>query len=140
MKTVEDSQIILCSNCGGQLEEESTEADAKRNACPACGSTARTIPISLQDTIGFSERLDFEGRHAGEKKPFIEQVHGADLHRKTGRLMHKSRIIDRENDLYHEKITDPRTGEVVHECKEPLSKHRGHGSAKVPANKRTSED
>jgi hypothetical protein len=44
--------------------------------------------------------------------------------------MKHSRIIDRDNDSYHEIVMDPISGKVVHECKEPLSQHRGHGSAK----------
>lgn len=31
---------------------------------------------------------------------------------------------------YSEKITDPETGEVLHERHEPLDQHQGHGSAK----------
>jgi DNA-directed RNA polymerase subunit RPC12/RpoP len=127
---MEDSQTITCANCGRQLEEDSSETDENRPLCPDCGSTAQVIHVRVHDGATFHERLGLKGRHLGEKKPFIEQVRGADLQRKTGNIMHKSRIIDRENDLYHEKITDPRTGEVVHECKEPLSRHRGHGSDK----------
>jgi len=44
--------------------------------------------------------------------------------------MHLERLIDRENDWYAETVTDPETGEIVHECKEPLSEHQGHGAAK----------
>lgn len=40
------------------------------------------------------------------------------------------RLIDRENNLYHEKVISIDTGEIVHECKEKLSDHSGHGSAK----------
>ena len=44
--------------------------------------------------------------------------------------MRLERFLDRLRDLYKEKITNPTTGEVIHECEEPLSKHQGHGSAK----------
>jgi hypothetical protein len=40
------------------------------------------------------------------------------------------RVIDRLANWYHERVTDPTTGAVVHECDEPLTQHRGHGSAK----------
>jgi hypothetical protein len=33
-------------------------------------------------------------------------------------------------DLYSEKITDAETGEVIHQCQEPLTAHQKHGSAK----------
>jgi hypothetical protein len=44
--------------------------------------------------------------------------------------MQLTRIIDREKDLYKEVVKDPDTGEIVHECEEPLSQHIGHGTAK----------
>ena len=75
-------------------------------------------------------KLGMKPKHPGSKKPFVEQTTGADLHRKTGKWMNLSRVYDRENDLYKEVITDPTTGEIVHECIEPLSSHNGHGSAK----------
>lgn len=31
---------------------------------------------------------------------------------------------------YSEKVTDTETGEVIHECNEPLDQHQGHGAAK----------
>ena len=45
--------------------------------------------------------------------------------------MKLERHIDRDNDHYHEKVTDPETGEIIHESDEPLSEHQGHGSAKT---------
>lgn len=45
--------------------------------------------------------------------------------------MKKERLIDRDNDLYKEIVIDPVTGDVVHKCEEPLSKHFGHGSDKT---------
>ena len=39
-------------------------------------------------------------------------------------------FLSYENDYYTEKITDPLTCEIIKECKEPLSEHKGHGSAK----------
>jgi len=66
----------------------------------------------------------------GVNRPRIEFVEGDDLHRDFGRWMKLSRQIDRENDRYRETVVDPKTGRVVHECDEPLSEHRGHGSAK----------
>ena len=44
--------------------------------------------------------------------------------------MHRDLVIDRDNDRYVERIVDSKTAAVIHECKEPLSRHRGHGTAK----------
>ena len=69
---------------------------------------------------------------SGKQKIKIEQLVGDDLHRDSGKWHKKVRVIDRENDRYFEKITDRETGDVIHHCDEPLSKHFGHGSAKKP--------
>jgi hypothetical protein len=65
-----------------------------------------------------------------EGKTLAEGLSGDDLHRKSGKWMKKERLINRAEDRYKEVITDPETGGVVHHCDEPLSQHRGHGSAK----------
>lgn len=46
----------------------------------------------------------------------------------------RERPIDRSNVIYREEVIDPTTGRVIHHCEEPLSKHRGHGSAKGNTN------
>jgi hypothetical protein len=45
--------------------------------------------------------------------------------------MQKERIIDHEKDSYREDVIDPKTGEMVHHCEEPLNQHRGHGDDRV---------
>jgi hypothetical protein len=47
-----------------------------------------------------------------------------------GALAKHERYISRGTDRYFEKVTMCETGEVVHECDEPLTDHQGHGSAK----------
>lgn len=126
----EDSKTVSCGNCGLTLQEDPNDPVDECVPCPRCGSTYRTFHVSIHDTISFKEKLSMKGRHAKGGKPFIEQVHGADLHRKSGKWMNLKRIIDRENDHYHEVVTDPETGEVIHECKEPLTEHKGHGTTK----------
>jgi hypothetical protein len=70
------------------------------------------------------------------RRPVAEGFAGADVERRTGRRLRKLRNIDRPRDEYLEVVTDPDTGEVVHYCREPLSQHRGHGSAKRPGGDR----
>jgi hypothetical protein len=136
-----DSAIVNCGNCGLQLEEDTSTPTEDRLPCPSCGSKKRAIHVTIHDTLTFKEKLGMKGRHAGGGKPFIEQIQGDDLHRDTGTWKQLSRVIDRENDEYHEVVKDPSTGEVIHECHEPLSKHRGHGAAKrLQAEKKDSEE
>ena len=60
----------------------------------------------------------------------IETFDGDDWSVVEKRRMSKSRTIDRRNYCYEESVVDPKTGEVIHECCEPLDQHRGHGSAR----------
>lgn len=52
------------------------------------------------------------------------------LWRLMDKLVHRERVIDRDNNHYMEKITDYETGDVIHEQTQPLSDHTGHGSEK----------
>jgi hypothetical protein len=52
-----------------------------------------------------------------------------ELHRDTGEVRRVIPIIDRPNDRYYERITDP-DGNVVREIDEPLSAHRRRGTAR----------
>lgn len=74
-------------------------------------------------------QVSFKGRRRGTRKPFIEGKWGEDLHRLSGVWHRLRRVIDRENSRYVEKIEAP-DGTIVRDVDEPLSDHRGHGSAK----------
>jgi len=98
--------------------------------CPKCGSVLRRFDMSINGSLKFHSKLTAKARHKDEKRPFLEQVVGDDLDRKTGRWMKLHRLIDRVRDRYRERVTNPETGEVIHKCDEPLTQHKGHGSAK----------
>lgn len=125
-----DRELIRCAKCKLVLDEDPSVQPDKRTPCPSCGSTSRSFEVTATAGIGLSASLGMNAKHAGEKKPFIEQISGKYLHRKTNKNVDKTRVIDRENDRYLETITDPQTGVIIHHCDEPLSKHIGHGSAK----------
>jgi|GEM_PF-6032588 len=63
-------------------------------------------------------------------KTIKEKLESHEICVRTGQLVKKVRIIDRETDKYEELIRDQLTGEIIHHCKESLSQHRDHGSAK----------
>lgn len=65
-----------------------------------------------------------------KKKPTYEMLSIKDWSRRFRKWMDKLRIIDRENDLYLEKITDPDTKKIIHHTNEKLTEHTNHGSAK----------
>ena len=49
---------------------------------------------------------------------------------KAEKWMHREKTENRREDRYTEVVTDPDTGEIIHEVDERLSDHRGRGSAK----------
>src|SRR5713226_937583 len=135
-----DSILVHCGGCDATLDEDPHGPAERRVPCPHCGSLLRRFDVNMSDTVMLKSKLTAKGRHPGEKRPFIDQTVGDDLHRKTGRWMRLHRIVDRLRDWYHERVTDPATGEVVHECEEPLSAHTSHGSAKPDANRKGGVD
>ncbi|MBN9492557.1 PepSY domain-containing protein [bacterium] len=63
----------------------------------------------------------------------MDQRVGDDWSHRLRRFVQRIRILDRDNNRYVEKVVDPETGEVLRDVEEPLSDHRGHGSAKQPS-------
>jgi hypothetical protein len=116
--------------CGAILDENPNAPVEKRLPCPHCGSVSRSIHVTCSGTLTLHSKLNLKARHANEKRPFMEQTLGDDFHRKGGRWVKFYRLIDRVKDWYEERVSDPATGKVVHECSERLTNHRGHGSAK----------
>lgn len=121
---------VHCGKCNIELDESPNTKPSNRLPCPNCGSTSRSFDEELKDGISQKEKVSIIGKHGGKGAPFIKQSTGDDLNKKTGKWMKREMVVDRDNDRYLETVTDPETGEVVHHCDEPLSKHTGHGDAK----------
>lgn len=90
----------------------------------------RLYSILCEGRLDFHSKRRIRGIRAGVKKWFVEIVKGADWSTRFQRYMQKLRVIDREKDLYKENVFDPQSGRVIHNWKDPLSKHTSHGSAK----------
>ena len=120
-------ETIRCATCQTLLDEKAD--GTPRKACPTCGSTIREMFVEFEETVTIHESLRAVGKRPGVGMLF-DSISGEDFGRSARRWFSKMRLIDRENDHYYEKVWDPETGEVIHECSEPLSKHTGHGSAK----------
>lgn len=118
---------IYCGNpaCGQSLPPDVEPG----TPCAACGSTKRLRKVALEASVTPRATLGYKARHPGMRKPFVEGITGASWSRKFGRWMQRLMHIDREANTYEEKVTDPATGEAIHHNAEPLSEHRGHGSA-----------
>ena len=124
------THTVICNNCGVQLDESASLPSEQRAPCPNCGSTARRFAKPLQGQLLPRGQLVSKARHEGSRKVFLESLTGASFYRDLKKWVRRKRIIDRDNHWYSEIITDPETCEVIHRCEEPLSQHRGHGSAK----------
>lgn len=119
---------ITCAACEMVLDEA---ADGEpRHPCPHCGSRLRNLVVEIEERVEIHEMLEAKGQRQGMKKFAFEDRSGDEFGVKVQRWLKKVRVIDRENDHYREKVWDPETGDVIHECEEPLSQHFGHGSAK----------
>ena len=121
---------VVCGNCKTEYEDEPGVPIEARKPCSSCGSTFRLSFVSTGGEITPRSKLNYKGRRCGKNKPFIWGRVGADLFRKIKKWMHLERVFNRENDKYKEIVIDPITGNIIHYCEEPLSKHQGHGSAK----------
>ncbi len=100
---------------------------------PNCGN--KIIKKRLEGGIEFHKQLNGKARKYGIKKPFKEFRIGYDFFKKIKKWIYKERYIDRKNNDYEESVIDTDTGKVIHKCKEPLSEHTYHGSAKKIKNK-----
>lgn len=65
----------------------------------------------------------------GRGKPTVTVKAGSEQYRETGEWRDIERVVDRENDLYRERIVDA-DGNEIKNVEEPLSDHQGHSWAK----------
>ena len=93
------------------LKESPSTMPDQRTPCPMCGSLVRHIEVRLESTVRVTSDLAVKGRRNGERKPFVEQKVGNDVHRATGTWRNRRMVVDRDNDRYLKVVTDPKTGE-----------------------------
>ena len=130
-----------CVQCGHAIGTEELRT-SESAACPNCGG--KTFTMQFHTRVQFREHgaVTIKQRNRdkggdpslGYGEPEREQVIGPEISA-SGRMVNKERHWDKKSDWYFERVTDAETGEVIHECEEPLSQHRAHGSAK-----KTNED
>ncbi len=113
---------IFCKECGRRK--------FFRWFCLRCfKNTNSDIRVVVSDTITIRESGKIRKCKSGIKKFIIEVLFGwsptkGRLAKKLTHGVERSRVIDREKDEYHEVVKDYKTKKIVHECHEPLSKHK----------------
>jgi len=118
-----------CAACGAAIDT-STDTPEVRTPCPACSGLIRTVHVSVHKVAHARDGIGVKAKRPGDKRPYFES-RGVPAHSVSRqKLVHREQIIDRENDLYYERVTDYESGEVIHLSEEPLSEHVGHGTAK----------
>lgn len=115
---------VWCIACGAALAQQPAP-------CPVCGSTIRHIKASAQSRLRpISESLEMRGRHAGERSWFVRSFIRAGVwQRARGVFATHRRHIDRDRDVYEESVV-AEDGTTLYQCREPLSEHKGRGSAR----------
>jgi len=136
-----ESANVSCAKCGTELLELPGLPAEERVPCPKCGSTNWRYSKTLSETIPVKTFLDGQKKSPGYPSRRRVRVHlqvGDQIEHETGRWVFKHRRIDKDASpaWYFERITDPVSGEALHECSEPLRKHTGHGSAKLVAERK----
>ena len=127
---------VACGECGHEIDEPANTPVEQRAPCPNpdCGSKSRKFFIEgtslVRAQVGLRGRGQKERGQGGKKRLWIEFLSEASWSYRFRKWMHRSKIEYRRNDSYVEIVTDPDTNVVIHENREPLSKHRGHGSAR----------
>ena len=122
---MKDKQAVVCSDCGHPF----VSAEEK---CQNCGSLNKTLTISLD--VPPLPKLMLKGNVKDKTFPSkhnrrVRFMTGDELS-KNGKWIKLTRTENKDIDEYLEKVVDPETGKIIHECQEPLHQHRDHGSAK----------
>ncbi len=111
---------VSCSSCGMMMQSEN-------EICPVCGSNGHLIstvilePMEIRQSILMKLKNTTKHGKAKERRKIKieEDKHG-----------YRYMDVNVDKDSYFEEVRSKQSGEVIHYCFEPLSQHRGHGSAK----------
>jgi hypothetical protein len=88
----------------------------------------RSVDVLISSSEQIRSSINLRHKRPGVRGWLTELFQGWQLRKSVGDLVRKLRRIDRPNDRYVEQV-ETKDGTVLHHCDEPLSLHRGHGSA-----------
>ena len=127
----ESLRAVKCLNCSSDLP--SKWARTVEQPCPECGSTELAITMDIVENMSLHECLKGrvkDSNRSSRENPRVRFQVGDSYSRRLKKWVKRNMRVDRDRDLYQEVVMDPDTGAIIHECEEPLSQHRGHGSAR----------
>ena len=118
-----------CKDCSCVFLTDDTEEIL---FCSQCGSSRIVRQVEVSEGGVEHELLDLKCKDdsAASRKKLRRHVQTGRYVDDQGRLIEKYRAINRNTGEYQEEVVDVNTGEVLQRCKERLSAHKGHGSAK----------
>jgi hypothetical protein len=119
-----------CFECGASIDV-SLNAPGVAVPCPACGSSSRVFGRVATDSVTLRDGAGFKHKRPGIRKPISEGFINPTVSKATGNAVEHSRMVDRGANRYFERVVEYDSGKVVHHTDEPLTEHRGHGSAKA---------
>ena len=123
---------MSCAKCKRPLPDD--VLSQARAPCPDCGALSRSYLETLTDGIAFYDGHRVRAKNLAlpsAKKLRFDTYSSVEPSHKYGKLVRVHRTIDPDKDWYSEKVIDLQSGEILHECEEPLSQHVGHGTAKT---------
>jgi hypothetical protein len=120
---------LVCLDCDTVLQAAPAPNSTHDAPCPNCGSRAQKLLIGASDAATAHDDADLKARPTGSREVLRHVKSGSELFRRAGEWQNRHRDIDFEHDHYVEVITNE-SGNVVRSVDEPLSKHRGRGTAK----------
>ena len=133
------AQSAACAACHAPIPAATLHRSGAEAPCPACGSIVRIWRVRVEDAVTARERLGAKltrNSLPSRKKVRIELQTGDEIRRDGKGWVTKHRLVDRDTDRYIEHVVDAETGALICDQDEPLSQHRGHGSAKINREKK----
>jgi hypothetical protein len=114
-----DRQVV-CSDCQRPLAESENVTPERRTPCETCGSTLRAVQVITAGVIRSIDdlALPFEGDVQLRERENLSQQPDADE-----RLVIVERYIDRDRNIYRERVEDEASGQVLWQVEAALDRH-----------------
>lgn len=123
---------VTCRDCSNPLPRSVLDS-MMRPACSACGGVSAHVEMHLTGTVEAYKTMSYNAFNPAlsrRKGVFARGVHKRDWFRKEGVWANVRRQLNKRENTYEEIITYAESGEPIHEVREALTEHRGHGTAR----------